>query len=150
MSNFNFLKKDLEWKIVKTQCRGPTAHNNPQPTNGTLSSFKKEHYILLHPDIVREAHFIPISLFVRPCPSLFYTRSREKISLSWESRNEWQIEIWVVTILAPLHRTHRFFDTPYFLSWTTTQERKLHTPLYPRSWELKKWVTNWDMSGKSF
>ena len=104
-------------------------------------------------------------LFVRPCPSLFYTRSREKMSPSWElqkwvtnrdmsddytctpctdpspfgalifslelqlkrenythalfplsgnSRNEWQIEIWVTN--------HFKIFCPYYiwsLSWTT-------------------------------
>ena len=93
---------------------------------------------------------IPIATFVPLSPSLFYTRSREKISLYWESRNEWQIEIWVTSILAHLHHTLRLFWTLYFLSWTTTQERKLytHTPLYPLSgksrneWQIEIWVAN--------
>jgi hypothetical protein len=39
MSNFHFLKKDLEWKIVNLQGWELLSHITPQPTNGTLSSW---------------------------------------------------------------------------------------------------------------
>ena len=160
MSNFHFLKKDLEWKIVKTQCLGPTTHiphnpHTPQPTSGTLSSSllinrskKNTIYSCTLTSCAKRAY--THRLFVRPSPSLFYTCSREKISPSWEPRNEWQIEIWVTTILAPLPRIHRFFVRHIFsLEQQLKRENYTHT-IIPRSWELKKWVTNWDMSGKSF
>ena len=44
-----------------------------------------------------------------------------------KSRNEWQIEIWVTTILAPIAHILRLFVRPYFLSWVVVQERKLYT-----------------------
>ena len=133
MSNFHFLKKDLEWKIVKTQCWGPQPTYPPQPTNGTLSSsviVQERTLYTLAPWHPARSALIPIAPFDCPSTSLFYTRSREKIPLSWESRNEWQIEIWVPTILAPLHHIHRHFVHPYFLSWVVVQERKLYTHHY--------------------
>ena len=93
MSTFDFLKKDLEQKIVKTQGGGNfVPQTTPQPTNDTLSSSlliyrPRYNYILLN---LYSAMWRPntLRLFVRLSPSLFYTRSREKMSLSWDSRNE--------------------------------------------------------------
>jgi len=146
----------ISWKRIWSKNRknamwDPQPHNHPQPTNGTLSSslsFKKEtiySWIL----IPGNADTKTFCLFVRPSPSLFYTRSREKIPLSWESRNEWQIEIWVTTILAHLHHTLRLLFS-YIFSLQLSFKRENYTHIIPPFWELQKWVTNRDMSRKSF
>ena len=150
MSNFHFLKKDLEWKIVNLQCWGPHSPHNPTPHNGTLSSFKKEtiHSCTLTSCAKRthtHRHFCsPLSL------SLLYSFKRENTP-SWELRNEWQIEIWVATILDPLHHTHRFFGH-YIFSLEQQLKRENYTPIHYYTPFLgdQKWVTNWDMSHKSF
>ena len=65
--------------------------------------------------------------FYSPPPSLFYTRSREKISLYWDSRNEWQIEIWVTSILAHLHHTLRpFVPLIFSLQLSFKRENYIH------------------------
>jgi hypothetical protein len=145
MSNFHFLKKDLEWKIVKTQCPGPTAHipHNPQTLHFlSWETRSRKNYILLNLDRVqcRQEHPSPLSV------SSLYSFKREN-TLSWEARNEWQIEIWVPTILAPLHHTHR-------LIFSLEQQLKREnytpapTPLYTlpgnsrNEWQIDIWVTN--------
>ena len=95
-------------------------------------------------------HIRGIRPFWSPMSSLFYSRSREKIPLPGNSRNEWQIEIWVPTILAHLHRTHRpLFAHIFSLELSFKRENYIHA-IIPPSWELQKWVANWDMSRKSF
>jgi hypothetical protein len=156
MSNFHFLKKDLEWKIVNLQCRvgtfSPHTHN-PQMTPYHLLSLvtcsRKKLYTLEPWHRARSA-LIPLGLFVPPSLSLFYTRSREKIPLlgtsemSDKSRYEWWL--YLHPFIAPIA-----FFTPYILSLELSFKRENYTPtIIPPSWELQKWVTNWDMSGKSF
>ena len=81
--------------------------------------------------------------------SLTFSFKREK-PLPGNSRNEWQIEIWVPTILAHLHRTHRLLFAHIFsLDLSFKRENYTHA-IIPPSWELQKWVANWDMSRKSF
>ena len=70
-------------------------------------------------------------LFVRPCLSLFYTRSREKIYLSWELQ-KWVTNWDMSDDYTCTHSSHpALFGAPYFLSSVIVQERKTHTPLYP-------------------
>ena len=111
-----------------------------------LLSFKIE-YIPLHlySAMWRRNTLLP---FEHPCTYLFYTRSREKIHLPWESRNEWQIEIWVTTILAPFHTNPSPFGALIFsLEQQLKRENYTHT-LYPFSgnsrneWQIEIWVTN--------
>ena len=150
MSNFHFLKKDLEWKIVNLQCWGPHSPHNPHnPTMAPYHRSRKQLYTLAPWHRARSA-LIPFPTFIPPSPSLFYTRSREKISLYWESRNEWQIEIWVTSILAHLHHTLRLLAHLIF-SLQLSFKRENYTPtIIPPFGEVQKWVTNWDMSRKSF
>ena len=125
---------------------GPTTPTHPQPTNGTLSSsviVQERNYIPLHPDIVREAHLYSCILtscakrthtptpFLHPCPSLLYTRSREKISPSWELQKwvtNWDMSD-VYTCTTSSHPSP--FIPPHFLSSVIVQERKLYTPYIP-------------------
>jgi hypothetical protein len=164
-----------------------------------LLLFKIELYTLASWHRARSA-LIPFSFYSTISSiHLLYSFKRE-ISPSWESRNEWQIEIWVTTILAPLHHTLRLLAPLFSLLNNNSREKTIHTPLYPflgtpemsdklrYEWrlylhpfiasfafsaplfslfsyrsrektiytiippfgELQKWVTNWDMSDKSF
>ena len=97
-----------------------------QPTNGTLSSFKKEtiHSCTLT-SCAKRTH--TPSAFFFPLAPLFYTRSREKISLSWEVQ-KWVTNWDMSHDYTCTNCTHpSAFCTPYFLSWVVVQERKLYT-----------------------
>jgi hypothetical protein len=74
-----------------------------------------------------------------------------KYSFSGNSRNEWQIEIWVAILSHPSTSafTHPSpFWRPYFLSWVLVQERKLYTHILPlywdfrNEWQIEIWVAN--------
>ena len=149
MSNFHFLKKDLEWKIVKTQGSGPTTHmtHNPQTLHSLLSYHSRKN---IYPWILTGCakRTYTHRLFVPPCPSLLYIRSREKIypflgtpEMSDKLRYEWRL--YLHTFIA-----HFAFCPPYFLSSVIVQERKTYTPLYPlpgnsrNEWQIEIWVTN--------
>ena len=113
-----------------------------------IRSRETENTILLNPDTVREAHSYPIAfLFTLVRPSSVLVQER-KYTLPGNSRNEWQIEIWVTTILAHNCTRPFAFYSPYFLSSVIVQERKLYTPLYPlpgnsrNEWQIEIWVTN--------
>ena len=149
MSNFHFLKKDLEWKIVNLQCWGPHSPHNPTTHNGTLSSFKKEtiHSCTLTSFAKRihtHRHFCsPLSV------SLLYSFKRENIPFLGVQKWVTNWDMSDVYTCTPSSQYSPFY-APYFLSWVVVQERKLYTRHYTLSWELQKWVTNWDMSRKSF
>ena len=107
---------------------GAHSPHTPQPTNGTLSSFKKELYTLESGHRALRA-LIPIA-FLFPLVRLSSILVQErKYTFSWETRNEWQIEIWVPTILAHLHHTHRFFVRHIF-SLEQLLKRENYTPAH--------------------
>jgi len=114
---------------------GPTAHipHNPQWHTiifSLLLLFKIELYTLASWHRARSA-LIPFSFYSTISSiHLLYSFKRE-ISPSWESRNEWQIEIWVTTILAPLHHTLRLLAPLFSLLNNNSREKTIHTPLYP-------------------
>ena len=154
MSTFDFLKKDLEQKIVKTQ--GWELLSHKQPHNPQMTPYHLHSWFIVQDRTIYSWIFTGqcsvgthLRLFVRLSPSLFYTRSREKIpfpgspEMSDKLRYEWRL--YLHTLITPFA-----FWRPYFLSWTTTQERKLYTRIIPPFGELQKWVTNWDISDKSF
>ena len=150
MSNFHFLKKDLEWKIVKTQCRGPRP---TYPTTHKHFIFSLERHvqertiyswILTGCNADRNTH----RPFVRPCPSLLYIRSREKISLSWE------VQKWVTNrdmsddYTCTLHHIHRIL-APLIFSLEQQLKRENYTPtIIPlpgnsrNEWQIEIWVAN--------
>jgi hypothetical protein len=95
-----------------------------------LLLFKIELYTLASWHRARSA-LIPFSFYSTISSiHLLYSFKRE-ISPSWESRNEWQIEIWVTTILAPLHHTLRLLAPLFSLLNNNSREKTIHTPLYP-------------------
>jgi len=133
MSNFHFLKKDLEWKIVNLQCRGPAPHipHNPQTLHSLLrDTFKKELYTLESWQGAMQTGTPIALLFALVRLSSIFVQER-KYPLPGESRNEWQIEIWVTTILAPLHHTLRLLAPLFSLLNNNSREKTIHTPLYP-------------------
>ena len=152
MSNFHFLKKDLEWKIVKTQCPGPTTHtpHNPQMAPYHLLSWVIVQERTIYPCILTSCAKRTYTLLPFCSPfsvSLLYSFKRENIPFlgvqkwvtNWDMSGDY-------TCTPLLHSSP--FVRHYFLSWTTTQERKLHTPLLPLSgnsrneWQIEIWVTN--------
>ena len=76
--NVHFSKSHSTFEVKKRKFTGVGTFG---PTNSTLSSslIVQENYTLLNLDRVYPAHSPPSALFPRRCPSLFYTRSREKI-----------------------------------------------------------------------
>ena len=158
MSNFHFLKKDLEWKIVNLQCWGPWP-TPPQPTNGTLSSSlliyrsRKKHYILLNLDRVHTTHSRhspPLIALPRLSSILVQERKYPFLGspeMSGELRYEWQ---YVNTIPpAHLHMHRLLFALIFSLELSFKRENYTHA-IIPPFGEVQKWVANWDMSGKSF
>jgi hypothetical protein len=130
MSNFHFLKKDLEWKIVKTQWLGPT-----YPTSHISHSPQRTPYHLLyrsiplHPDIVREAHSSPSAFLfalVRLSSILVQERKYPFLctqEMSDKSRYEWRL------YLHPLHTHFAFLDATIF-SLEQLLKRENYTPVY--------------------
>ena len=99
MSNFDFLKKDLEWKIV-----------NLQDPVGTLS----------HNPTTHKWHSI-ISLLINRPRNTIYS--------------------WILTgCILHILRLRRFFIAIRWVLHSRSREKIL------LSWEVQKWVTNWDMS----
>ena len=108
---------------------GPQSHNHPQPTNGTLSSFKKEtiYSCILTSCAKRTYTLLPFCspFFV----SLLYSFKRENIPFlgaqKWVTNRDMSGDY---TCTPSTHPSP--FCSPYFLSWTTTEERKLYTHHY--------------------
>ena len=136
MSIFHFLKKDLEQKIVKTQgwellwpTNNPTTHKW-HPIIFTLDLSSKIELYTLESLLGNVAYEHP-SPFCSPFSvSLLYSFKREN-TLSWESRNEWQIEIWVTTILAHPHHTLRLLAPLFSLLNYNSREKTIHTHYSP-------------------
>ena len=154
MSTFDFLKKDLEQKIVKTQ--GWELLSHKQPHNPQMTPYHLHSWFIVQDRTIYSwiftrqcgvpTHFAFLYALVRLSSILVQERKYPFLGtpeMSDKSRYEWRL------YLHPLHRPFAFWH-PYFLSWTTTQERKLYTRIIPPFGELQKWVTNWDMSDKSF
>jgi len=133
---------------------GARTPHTPQPTNTSFSLERHVQertiysWILTGCNADRNTH----RPFVRPCPSLLYIRSREKIPPSWG------VQKWVVNwdmsgnTLTPFHRciyTCIAFCSPLFsLLSCRSREKTIHTPLYPLSgksrneWQIEIWVAN--------
>ena len=148
MSNFHFLKKDLEWKIVNLQCWGPHSPHNPHnPTMAPYHRSRKQLYTLAPWHRARSA-LIPIATFVpllplssilvqeRKCP---FTGSPE---MSDKLRYEWRL--YLHTFTTPF----AFWHTLFSLFSYRSREKTIHPPLYPLSgksrneWQIEIWVTN--------
>ena len=88
--------------------------------------------ILLHPDIVREAHLYPLLPFCSPFSvSLLYSFKRENITFlgSPEMSDKSIYEWWLY--LHPLHTYIAFLVTLFSLLNNNSREKTIHTPLYP-------------------
>jgi len=152
MSNFHFLKKDLEWKIVKTQGWELLSHisHNPQMAPYHLLSWlivQERIYTLESWHRARSA-LIAFGPFDRPCPSLFYTSSREKIYPYWG------VQKWVANwdmsadyTCTPSPHPSPFFTLIFSLEQQLKRENYTQTiiPLSGKSrneWQIEIWVAN--------
>ena len=114
------IKRKTRWELLSH------IPNNPQMAPYHLElSFNT--IASLHPARSALIHIAP---FHHPSTSLFYTRSREKISPSWEVQKwvaNWDMSADYTCTPSP-HPSP--FVRPYFLSWVVVQERKLYTRHY--------------------
>ena len=109
---------------------------------------QERNYILLHPDIVREAHSYPSPLlFALVCLSSILVQERKypfpgTPEMSDKLRYEW----WLY--LHPLHTSFAFLHTLFSLLSCRSREKTIHTPLYTLSgnsrneWQIEIWVAN--------
>jgi hypothetical protein len=152
MSNFNFLKKDLEWKIVKTQCLGPTAHT---PHNPQMAPYHHLYLFIIQYSCIltscaKRTHNPSPFLFALVRLSYILVQERKYTfpgtpEMSDKLRYEWRL------YLHPFTTPIAFLVPIFSLLNYNSREKTIHTyTIIPPFLAAQKWVTNWDMSRKSF
>ena len=132
----------LEWWVVYDFKLGnDTRHPTPDTRHPTPDTRHTRHAI----HTTHNSHDTP-----RVIPMSDTHINGVNVSLG-NSRNEWQIDIWVTNWTHyTLHTTHNTHDTQYTRHTIHTTHNTLqHISLYVVIYEygvIKKWVSNWEMS----